>query len=153
MSKTLTYQQTFTIRAPAQKILDYLFTPENNLQLHPLVIRIDVIERGTTPDGFPFVVFDVTDSLRMMGLPFKVKYRTKMIRFQAENKLYLDAVSPGNVTTQVTWTLRETGGETALHEDVSLTAPSLLAGYSVNQSKQSHVGMFERLKAKMEAAG
>jgi hypothetical protein len=148
MPKTLTYQQFFTIHAPAQKILDFLFNPENHLQLHPLVIRIDVIERGTTPA--PFVLFDVTDSLRMMGIPFTVKYRTKMIRYPAENKLYLDAVSPGNVTTQVSWTLQEKNGVTALHEEVSLTAPSLLVKYSVKQSKQSHLGMFARLKEKTE---
>lgn len=149
MPKTLTYAQTFPIAAPPQKILDFLFNPENHLHLHPLVQRIDILERGTTPEGHPFVLFDVTDSLRMMGIPFKVKYRTKMIRFP-ENKLYLDAVSPGNVTTQVSWTMQEKDGVTQLHEDVSLTAPSLLANYSVNQSKQSHIGMFTRLKEKME---
>lgn len=150
MPKTFTYQQTFHIHAPAQKILDFLFTPENHLHLHPLVQRIDVIERGTTPEGYPFIVFDVTDLLRMVGIPFKVKYRTKMIRYMAENRLYLDAVSPGNVTTQVSWTMKEKDGATELHEDVSLTAPSLLANYSVTQSKTSHEGMFGRLKAKME---
>lgn len=151
MPKTLTYQQTFHIHAPAQKILDFLFTPENHQHLHPLVQRIDVIERGTTPEGQPFVVFDVTDLLRMVGIPFKVKYRTKMIRYLAENRLYLDAVSPGNVTTQVSWTLKEKDGTTELYEDVSLTAPSLLVNYSIKQSKTSHEGMFGRLKAKMEA--
>lgn len=149
MPKTLTYAQTFPIAAPPQKILDFLFNPENHLHLHPLVQRIDVLERGTTPEGHPFVLFDVTDLLRMAGIPFKVKYRTKMIRLP-ENKLYLDAVSPGNVTTQVTWTMHEKDGGTHLHEDVSLTAPSLLANYSVNQSKQSHMGMFARLREKME---
>ena len=150
MPKTLTYQQDFSIRAPAQTILDFLINPENHLHLHPLVQRIDILEHGTTPEGHPFVVFDVTDLLRMMGFPFKVKYRTKMIHFPTENKLYLDAVSPGNVTTQVSWTMQEKDGLTRLHEDVSLTAPSLLANYSINQSKQSHQGMFARLKEKME---
>ncbi|GAB4579854.1 MAG: hypothetical protein Fur0022_25930 [Anaerolineales bacterium] len=150
MPKTLRYEQTFTILAPAQKILDFLFNPENHLHLHPLVKRIEVIERGTTADGHPFVVFDVTDALRMAGIPFQVKYRTKMIRYASENKLFLDAVSPGNVTTQVSWTMREQNGVTDLHEEVSLTAPSLLVNYSINQSKQSHVGMFARLKARME---
>lgn len=150
MPKTLNFQQTFRIQAPTQKILDFLFTPENHLHLHPLVQRIDVVERGTTPEGQPFVIFDVTDLLRMMGIPFKVKYRTKMILYAAENRLYLDAVSPGNVTTQVSWTMKEKDGATDLHEDVSLTAPTLLANYSVNQSKTSHEGMFGRLKARME---
>jgi len=128
------------------KILDFLYNPENHAQLHPLVQRIDIIERGTTPDGNPFVVFDVTDSLRMIGIPFKVKYRTKMIRYKAENRLFLDAITPGNVTTQVDWTMKERNGGTDVRENVSLTAPSLLANYSLNQSKASHNGMFARLK-------
>lgn len=151
MPKTLTYQQPFFISASAQKILDFLFNPENHLQLHPLVVRIDVVDHGTDPDGRPFVVFDVTDSLRMFGIPFKVKYRTKMVLFAAEKKLFLDAASPGNVTTQVTWKMLEKDEMTEIHEEVSLTAPSLLANYSVRQSKESHIGMFGRLKTKMEA--
>ena len=74
-----------------------------------------------------------------------------MILFAEDKRLYLDAFSPGNVTTQVTWAMQEKGGKTEISEDVSLTAPSLLANYSMNQSKESHMGMFKRLKTKMEA--
>lgn len=147
MAKTYGYSHSAIIGAPIDEIWEWLGDPRRHVELHPLIRELTIVAEGEGPgDGERFVDFIVRDAVRLFGVDVPVVYHARMIQRLAEHKMLLRSTCQPRLVTTVVWTLRSVAGGTEVDEQVELTAPRLIAGFSTRQSQRAHESMFATLQ-------
>ncbi len=147
MAKTYGYKHSAIIGAPFQEVWDWLGDPRRHIELHPLMRELTVTAEGEGPgEGERFVEFTVRDDVKLFGVDVPVEYHSRMVQRPAEHKMLLRATCQPRLVTTVVWTLRAVDGGTEVEEQVELTAPRLIAGFSTRQSQRAHETMFATLQ-------
>jgi hypothetical protein len=147
MAKTYGYIHSAIIGAPLDEVWQWLGDPRRHVELHPLIRELTILEEGEGPNpGEHFCNFVVRDEVKLFGVDVPVVYHSQMIQRRAEHKMIVRATCPPRLVTTVLWSLREVEGGTEVEEQVELTAPRLIAGFSTRQSQRSHEQMFATLQ-------
>jgi ligand-binding SRPBCC domain-containing protein len=147
MAKTYGYTHSATIGAPLDEVWDWLGDPRRHVELHPLIRELTIVEEGDGPGpGERFCNFVVRDEVKLFGVDVPVVYQSQMIQRRAEHKMIMRTTCPPRLLTTVLWSLRAVEGGTEIEEQVELTAPRLIAGFSTRQSQRSHEQMFATLQ-------
>ncbi len=147
MAKTYGYSHSAIIGAPLQEVWDWLRDPRRHVELHPLIRELTITAEGDGPgDGEQFVEFVVRDLVKLFGVDVPVEYHSYMILRPHEHKMLVRATCQPRLITTVVWTLREVESGTEVEEEVELTAPRLIAGFSTRQSQRAHESMFATLQ-------
>jgi hypothetical protein len=147
MAKTYGYSHSAIIGAPLDEVWDWLGDPRRHIELHPLIRELTILEQGDGPGpGERYCNFVVRDEVKLFGVDVPVVYNSQMIQRPAEHKMIVRATCPPRLQTTVLWSLRPVEGGTEVEEQVELTAPRLIAGFSTRQSQRAHVQMFATLQ-------
>lgn len=147
MAKTYGYTHSALIGAPLDEIWEWLGDPRRHVELHPLIRELTITEEGDGPNpGERYCNFVVRDEVKLFGVDVPVVYHSEMIKRPAEHKMIVRATCPPRLVTTVLWSLRSVDGGTEVEEQVELTAPRLIAGFSTRQSQRSHEQMFATLQ-------
>ena len=147
MAKTYGYTHSAIIGAPLDEVWEWLGDPRRHVELHPLIRELTILEQGDGPSaGEWFCNFVVRDEVKLFGVDVPVVYQSQMIQRRAEHKMIVRATCPPRLVTTVLWSLRAVEGGTEVEEQVELTAPRLIAGFSTRQSKRSHEQLFATLQ-------
>lgn len=111
------------------------------IRLNPLVVGVEPVTG--VPDTYV-----VTDRLRLLGIPFTLRYRARVVLVDEG----VDSEVWSHGSTHVVGRIRlvPRGGSTVVRETVELTAPGLLAGYAVRVAQQAHHTMLLQLKERAE---
>lgn len=147
MPRTLGYTQRVHIDAPIDEVWSLLADPRRHVELHPLIHELIILDEGDGPEpGERYVDFEVLDGVKLLGVEFPVKYQSHMIQRPSTRSLSLRAMVPPRLVTTVEWSLSTVDGGTQIDEQVELTAPWSVAGFSTRQSRRAHIEMFAALK-------
>lgn len=147
MAKTYGYSHSATIGATIEEVWDWLADPRRHVELHPLIRELTILAEGDGPgDGERFIDFVVRDEVKLFGVDVPVIYNSRMIQRPAEHTMLLRATCQPRLVTTVVWTLRSVEGGTEVEEQVELTAPRIIAGFSTRQSQRAHESMFATLQ-------
>jgi ligand-binding SRPBCC domain-containing protein len=147
MAKTYGYSHSAIIGAPIDEVWAWLGDPRRHVELHPMIRELTITAEGEGPgEGERFIDFVVRDDVRLFGVDVPVVYNSRMIQRLAEYKMLLRATCPPRLVTTIVWTLRSVDGGTEVEEQVELTAPRIIAGFSTRQSQRAHESMFATLQ-------
>jgi ligand-binding SRPBCC domain-containing protein len=147
MAKTYGYTHSAIIGAPLDDVWDWLADPRRHIELHPLIRELTITDEGDGPGpGERYCNFVVRDDVRLFGVEVPVIYQSQMIQRPAEYKMIVRATCQPRLVTTVLWSLRTVDGGTEVEEQVELTAPRLIAGFSTRQSQKAHEQMFATLQ-------
>ena len=147
--KEVTFQQEIYVAAAVEDTFNYLADRANQLKLHPLIIAVEELERGRDAHNQSFSVWQITDRVPMLGLSMKVKYQTKVTLSDAPSILH-EANQAMGIKVRNLITFRAQGAGTLVQENVTISAPGLLLGFTVKQAQEAHRGMLANLKALLE---
>jgi ligand-binding SRPBCC domain-containing protein len=154
MAKTLGYRNSAVIGAPLDEVWDWLGDPRRHIELHPLIRELTVIEEGDGPEpGECYCDFVVRDEVKLFGVDVPVIYQSRMIRRSATHELIIRTTCQPRLVTTVLWSMRAVEGGTEVEEQVELTAPRMIAGFSTRQSQRAHEEMFATLQRLVAARG
>jgi hypothetical protein len=117
---------------------------------HPLIHSMTLTAATTDPDGLPVRTYEVKETLKLFGfLPVPNKYHFTQHIGQGQ-AFYCDIASPP-VKLLNRYRVEATATGARVVEDVTITAPAWLMGYTRKTAYLAHVAMFERVKAALEA--
>lgn len=147
MAKTYGYTHSAIIGAPLDEVWDWLSDPRRHIELHPLIRELTITEEGEGPGpGERYCDFVVRDDVKLFGVDVPVIYQSRMIQRPDEHKLVIRTTCQPRLETTVLWSLGAVEGGTEVVEQVELTAPRLIAGFSTRQSQRAHEAMFATLQ-------
>ncbi|HIP71706.1 MAG TPA: hypothetical protein EYH05_09960 [Anaerolineae bacterium] len=147
---TTTILHTVTIQAPVTAVFDFWKVPANHAKIHPLIVNIEEIKSGSDEDGRLYTVFEVTDRIKLLGIPYTVKYTTLMVQSGPAQLTFTTSQSPG-IRIKNVMTFSPQADDTLVQEKYYLEAPGWLMGYVKRQVEQSHGRMMENAKTLLES--
>jgi ligand-binding SRPBCC domain-containing protein len=147
MAKTFGYSHSAVIGAPLEEVWDWLGDLRRHVELHPLMREITILEEGDGPGpGEHYCDFVGREEVKLFGVDVPVIYQSRMIRRPVEHVIVIRTTCQPRLVTTVQWSLRAVEGGTEVEEQVELTAPRLIAGFSTRQSQRAHEEMFATLQ-------
>ncbi|MFO7561356.1 MAG: SRPBCC family protein [Enhygromyxa sp.] len=147
MAKTFGYSNSAIIGAPIDEVWEWLGDLNRHLELHPLLRELTILEEGEGPGpGEVYCDFVGREEVKLFGVDVPVIYQSRMIRRAAEHQIVVRTTCAPRLVTTVQWSLRAVEGGTEVVEEVELTAPRLIAGFSTRQSQRAHEQMFATLQ-------
>ncbi|NCP86525.1 MAG: hypothetical protein CO094_06095 [Anaerolineae bacterium CG_4_9_14_3_um_filter_57_17] len=143
--KTATFTYDIHATCPREKAQKMLSEFSQHSQIHPLIMKVE-----TAPPP-PDVLrrYWITDRLKWGIFTFNIRYRADILRVSDEEILTEACQSPRTTVRNHT-TLSESGGETHIHVEMTLTAPDLLFDYAFSQAQTAHLEMARRIKTTLE---
>lgn len=137
---------SFTTEARAfaspEAVLAVLDDPQGFMRLNPLVVAVDPVpgEAGC---------YFVTDRLRLLGVPFHLRYKVRWQRVAGG----LDTEAWSSPATHLHNELRvlPDGTGARVVETVRMSAPRPLAGYARATAQTAHRQLLDRLKQRAES--
>ena len=147
--KEAKFEQQLFIEAPVETCFRFLSDIDKQTQLHPLIVAVRELDRGRSPHGERYLVWEVTDRLSLLGLAFKVKYQTKMTLSDAPSIAH-EARQAMRIVVFARTTFQPQGTGTLVQETVTVRAPGLLFGFTARQAQLAHKKMLVNLKALLE---
>ena len=146
---TTTISHAITIQAPVTAVFDFWKVPTNHANIHPLIVNIEEIKSGNDEDGRLYTVFEVTDRIKLLGIPYTVNYTTLMVQSGPTQLTFTTSQAPG-IRIKNVMTFSPQGDATLVEEAYYLEAPGWLMGYVKRQAEKSHGRMMENAKALLE---
>ncbi len=146
---TTTISHAVTIQTPVTAVFDFWKVPANHAKIHPLIVNIAEIKSGSDEDGRLYTVFEVTDRIKLLGIPYTVNYTTLMVQSGPTQLTFTTSQAPG-IRIKNVMTFSSQGEGTLVEEMYYLEAPGWLMGYVKRQAEKSHGRMMENAKALLE---
>ncbi len=122
----------------ADVVYKYLCRPETPAELHPLIVRFEVIDAR-------HVVY--YDRMQVLGMPLRdIRVPAEQTTVPAERKLYFETrVSGTHVLHE--YAVEPTADGCEVVDSVLVEAPWGLRGYVVRTAREAHAGMLAALPA------
>lgn len=150
MLRTLRYRQRARLAASFEQLWAWLAEPELLPDLHPLMRKLTIVERGGD-DAESFVDFEVVDGLPLgAGIELPITYSALMVRRPRDRYLHIRATAAPKLVTCSEWRFTDTDGGVEIVEDVVLTAPWPIADYALRQSQRSHEAVLVALERRLQ---
>lgn len=143
--KTGTFTYDIFARCPRERAHQMLSEFSQHSQIHPLIVKV---ESAPPPPG-ALRRYWITDRLKWGFLTFRIRYRADILRVSDE-EILTEAYQSPQTTVRNQTTLSESGGQTHIHVQMTLTAPNLLFGYAFSQAQSAHLEMAQRIKNALE---
>ena len=147
--KHASFATEIVIAAAPDVVYDLLADPANLQVMHPLIVNVEELERGTDKHGSVFYRLKITDRLEILGLGFTIQYRV-LTSLPGNGKIISDAYQSPKVHLHNETEIIPQGSGVLLREQVTVEAPALLMRYTLRQAQASHQKMFENLKIHLE---
>ncbi|GAB4483150.1 MAG: hypothetical protein OHK0031_06210 [Anaerolineales bacterium] len=144
--KTQSFSYDIFTRCPRERARKLLSDFSQHSQIHPLIIKV---EAAPPPPG-ALRRYWIHDRLKWGFFRFTIRYRADILRVSDE-EILTEAYQSPRTTIRNHTTLSESGGETHIHVEMTLSAPDLLFGYAFSQAQNAHLEMARRIKTALES--
>ncbi len=146
---TTTISRAITIQAPVTAVFDFWKVPANHAKIHPLIVHVEEIKSGSDENGRLHTIFEVTDRIKLLGVPYTINYTTLLAQSGPAQLTFTTSRPPG-IRIKNVMTFSPQGEATLVEEAYYLEAPGWLMGYVKRQVEKSHGRMMENAKALLE---
>lgn len=143
-------EQGIFIAASPTIVRDLLAKLNNLAEMHPFIIKTQLIKTEIAPDGTQVEYYRVRDRMKLGPFTIQFTYRANT-SINAIGDFVSDAYqSPGIHLHNIT-TCQPEGNGSRVKERIEITAPRLLMNVTYNGAQSSHKEMLENLKRTAEA--
>lgn len=137
------------VPAPPDAVRDF-YVDLNNIKLvHPLIVSVETVSRGETPDGYQ-QTYRVVDRIPLGPLTIRTSYRARL-RVPVRGDVLTEADQSPGVRLRGAVSFEPVDGGTRVTERISITAPRLLAGVTIREGVKAHVKMLAGIRSHFES--
>ncbi|HET9889450.1 MAG TPA: SRPBCC family protein [Mycobacterium sp.] len=117
------------VPAPPDAVRDFYVDLDNIKLVHPLIVSVETLSRGETPEGYQ-QTYRVVDRIPLGPLTIRTSYQARL-----RGRVSFEAVDGGTQNT----------------ERIGITAPRPLAAVTIREGVKAHVKMLAGIRSHFES--
>jgi hypothetical protein len=137
------------VPAPPAAVRDFYVDLDNIKLVHPLIVSVETVSRGETPDGYQ-QTYRVVDRIPLGPLTIRTSYQARL-RVPARGDVLTEADQSPGVRLRGRVSFEPVDGGTQVTERIGITAPRLLAGVTIREGVKAHVKMLAGIRSHFES--
>lgn len=137
------------VPAPPAAVRDFYVDLDNIKLVHPLIVSVETVSRGETPEGYQ-QTYRVVDRIPLGPLTIRTSYQARL-RVPARGDVLTEADQSPGVRLRGRVSFEPVDGGTQVTERIGITAPRLLAGVTIREGVKAHVKMLAGIRSHFES--
>jgi hypothetical protein len=137
------------VPAPPDAVRDFYVDLDNIKLVHPLIVSVETVSRGETPEGYQ-QTYRVVDRIPLGPLSIRTSYQARL-RVPARGDVLTEADQSPGVRLRGRVSFEPVDGGTQVTERIGITAPRLLAGVTIREGVKAHVKMLAGIRSHFES--
>ncbi|HET9892230.1 MAG TPA: SRPBCC family protein [Mycobacterium sp.] len=137
------------VPAPPDAVRDFYVDLDNIKLVHPLIVSVETLSRGETPEGYQHT-YRVVDRIPLGPLTIRTSYQARL-RVPARGDVLTEADQSPGVRLRGRVSFEPVDGGTQVTERIGITAPRLLAGVTIREGVKAHVKMLAGIRSHFES--
>jgi hypothetical protein len=137
------------VPAPPDAVRDFYVDLDNIKLVHPLIVSVETVSRGETPEGYQ-QTYRVVDRIPLGPLTIRTSYQARL-RVPARGDVLTEADQSPGVRLRGRVSFEPVDGGTRITERIGITAPRLLAGVTIREGVKAHVKMLAGIRSHFES--
>lgn len=137
------------VPAPPDAVRDFYVDLDNIKLVHPLIVSVETVSRGETPEGYQ-QTYRVVDRIPLGPLTIRTSYQARL-RVPARGDVLTEADQSPGVRLRGRVSFEPVDGGTRVTERIGITAPRLLAGVTIREGVKAHVKMLAGIRSHFES--
>lgn len=137
------------VPAPPDAVRDFYVDLDNIKLVHPLIVSVETLSRGETPEGYQ-QTYRVVDRIPLGPLTIRTSYQARL-RVPARGDVLTEADQSPGVRLRGRVSFEPVDGGTQVTERIGITAPRLLAGVTIREGVKAHVKMLAGIRSHFES--
>jgi hypothetical protein len=137
------------VPAPPDAVRDFYVDLDNIKLVHPLIVSVETVSRGETPEGYQ-QTYRVVDRIPLGPLTIRTSYQARL-RVPARGDVLTEADQSPGVRLRGRVSFEPVDGGTQVTERIGITAPRLLAGVTIREGVKAHVKMLAGIRSHFES--
>lgn len=137
------------VPAPPAAVRDFYVDLDNIKLVHPLIVSVETVSRGETPEGYQ-QTYRVVDRIPLGPLTIRTSYQARL-RVPARGDVLTEADQSPGVRLRGRVSFEPVDGGTQVTERIGITAPRLLAGVTIREGIKAHVKMLAGIRSHFES--
>ncbi|MGN6338838.1 SRPBCC family protein [Mycobacterium sp.] len=137
------------VPAPPDAVRDFYVDLDNIKLVHPLIVFVETVSRGETPEGYQ-QTYRVVDRIPLGPLTIRTSYQARL-RVPARGDVLTEADQSPGVRLRGRVSFEPVDGGTQVTERIGITAPRLLAGVTIREGVKAHVKMLAGIRSHFES--
>ncbi|ETZ57476.1 polyketide cyclase / dehydrase and lipid transport family protein [Mycobacterium sp. MAC_011194_8550] len=133
------------VPAPPAAVRDFYVDLDNLRLVHPLIVAVQTLFRGQTPDGY-LHRYRVTDRIPLGPLALRINYRAQLL-VRADGVVLTEADQSPGVRLRGTVSFAPAAAGTRITERIRIAAPRPLAPMTVRQAVKAHTAMLAGIRS------
>lgn len=133
-----------TVSVEPQIAYAFLVDLNNHRHLHPFFVEAKSVATGTTPVGFPYEDFMITERPRFAFFHYTINFPTRMI-LSGENEFRSEVEAALGTKLSNVMRCEKENGRTRITETVTINAPWFIINYVKRQAYHAHSQTFTKL--------
>ncbi|BBZ46453.1 SRPBCC family protein [Mycobacterium parmense] len=144
---------TLSQHVPAEPddVREFYVDLDNIRLVHPLIVSVQVLSRGETPDGYD-QTYRVVDRIPLGPISMRITYRARLLT-RADGAVATEADQWPAVRLRGAVSFEPADGGTLLVERITVAAPRPLAATTARQAVQAHATMLAGIARHFESRG
>jgi hypothetical protein len=139
------------VPAPPDAVRDFYVDLDNIKLVHPLIVSVETVSRGETPEGYQ-QTYRVVDRIPLGPLTIRTSYQARL-RVPARGDVLTEADQSPGVRLRGRVSFEPVDGGTQVTERIGITAPRMLAGVTIREGVKAHVKMLAGIRSHFESGG
>jgi hypothetical protein len=132
-------------------VRDFYVDLDNIKLVHPLIVSVETVSRGETPEGYQ-QTYRVVDRIPLGPLAIRTSYQARL-RVPARGDVLTEADQSPGVRLRGRVSFEPVDGGTQVTERIGITAPRMLAGVTIREGVKAHVKMLAGIRSHFESGG
>ncbi|MCA0456611.1 MAG: SRPBCC family protein [Chloroflexi bacterium] len=151
MTSVTTFQYTYRIQAPADKLYKHLSEPTNYIGLSPLIVSLTDVQWDTNLHGQRFVQYKSVELFRFLGfIPYRNPLDVVMTLTIPHQQIVSEVQAPLNVRVIFTFDLEQQDSGSTVTETISIHSPLWAKRFVISQAKAVQQNRVQVLTSRME---
>ncbi|WP_374023536.1 SRPBCC family protein [Mycobacterium sp. HNNTM2301] len=135
---------TEEVPAPPGEVRDFYVDLDNIKLVHPLIVSVEMLSRGETPDGVT-VSYRVRDRIPLGALRMTITYRARL-QVPAKGDVLTEADQSPGVRLRGRVSFEPTATGTRVTERIRIAAPRPLAPITTREAVKAHIAMLAGIR-------
>lgn len=135
---------TEEVPAPPGEVRDFYVDLDNIKLVHPLIVSVEMLSRGETPDGVT-VSYRVRDRIPLGPLRMTITYRARL-QVPAKGDVLTEADQSPGVRLRGRVSFEPTATGTRVTERIRIAAPRPLAPITTREAVKAHIAMLAGIR-------
>lgn len=135
---------TEEVPAPPGEVRDFYVDLDNIKLVHPLIVSVEMLSRGETPDGVT-LSYRVRDRIPLGPFTMAITYRARL-QVPAEGDVLTEADQSPGVRLRGRVSFEPTATGTRVTERIRIAAPRPLAPITTREAVKAHIAMLAGIR-------